>query len=496
MLPPALPPAWVPLFRLGYLLLAFVVTWVGVRLRRATPWEQRAALVAAGVQLVLAIALDAAGQAAGLWRYAVHDGLLIGVPLDLHLAWALLWGLLFVHWAPRQLASALRYAAVWWVATLTYDGILAPHAQALVRRSAGLSWLMGDALMIACLLLVALLVQRAVRQSGEALSRGSLSIGELQRLRLGAALRAGLYLVAFGAISFGLLPYLILTLSGQGVWPPPLPAVLRFSLVGAGALCLLWPLWAVLEFVRAGGTPLPFDPPLALVTSGPYAFVRNPMQLGAIAAVLAMAALYRSVWLLAYAVDLVLVSQLFFLPQEEAELRRRFGAVYVRYCLAVRCWLPRLWPYHEPDEPPLVVGYDQSCPACVDTVAKLPRLLVGPALVAAPLPEGGRGFCVSAPQSGGGPPVLHHGMDAWLALLQRGPIFIACLVPLFSLPPLRQLLRLCYEVAAEQRPRHQRGAANRSIGIGVSSAEPAGRPRAAAPPDAESQARRPLAGAQ
>ena len=453
MLQLALPPDWVPLFRLAYLLLAFVVTWVGVRLRRAGTAEQRAALVAAGVQLVLAVVLDAAGQAAGLWQYAVQDGLLLGVPLDLHLAWALLWGLLFVHWAPRRLPAALRYAAVWWVATLTYDGILAPQAQALVRRGAGLAWLLGDAVMIACLLLVALWVQRAVRHSGEALARGAVSRAELQRFRLGAALRAGLYLVAFGALSFGVLPYLILTLSGQSVWPPPMSATLRAGIILAGALCLLWPLWAVLEFVRAGGTPLPFDPPLALVTAGPYAFVRNPMQLGAIAAVLAMAALYRSVWLLAYAVDLVLMSQLFFLPQEEAELRRRFGAVYARYCSAVRCWLPRFFPYRDPDEPPLVVGYDGSCPACVDAVAKLPRLFVGPMLVAEPLPAGDQSFCVSEPQPGGGLPVIHKGLDAWLALLRRGPIFIACLVPLFSLPPLRLLLRLCYDVAAEQRPR-------------------------------------------
>lgn len=448
-----LPPAWVPLFRLGYLLLAFAVTWGGVRLRRAAVAERKAALVAAGVQLVLAIGLDAAGQAAGLWRYVVSDGLLLGVPLDLHLSWALLWGLLFALWAPRPASAARRYAVVWWMATLTYDALLAPRAQSLVVRGAGLSWLVGDAVMISILLLTALWVQRAVLRSGEALVRGPLAAGELASLRAGAAWRAGLYLAAFGAIAFGLLPYLILTLTGQHAWPlPPQSPVLRTLLLTGSGLCLLWPLWAVREFVRAGGTPLPFDPPLSLVVGGPYAFVRNPMQVGAIAALLGMAAVYRSGWLVVYAADLVLMSQLLFLPQEEAELRRRFGPPYERYCAAVRCWLPRLLPYRDPDEPPLRIGYDADCPACVDAVARLQQVVAAPMLIADPLPAGARGFSVREPRPHGAPPLLHEGMDAWLALLPRSPVYLAWLTPLLALPPLSALLRLCYAVASERRP--------------------------------------------
>lgn len=449
----ALRPAWVPLFRLGYLLLAFAVTWGGVRLRRAGPAELRAALVAAGVQLVLAIPLDAAGQAAGLWRYAVHDGLLLGVPLDLHLAWALPWGLLFVLWAPQTRPAAGRYAVVWWLATLTYDALLAPQATALVSRGAGLFWLLGDAVMIAALLFAALCVYRAVRRSGQALVHG-VSPGELARLRVSAGVRAGVYLVAFGGISFVLLPHLILTLTGRSVWPlPAMPAALRALIVVYIGLCLVWPLWAVMEFVRAGGTPLPFDPPLWLVAGGPYAFVRNPMQVGAIAAVVGIAALYRSVWLLGYAIDLALLSQLLFLPHEEAELLRRFGPAYARYRAAVRCWLPRLLPYQAPDDPPLRVGYDAGCPACRDAVAQLPRLLGTAAFVIAALPPGAAGFCVREPRPHGGPPLVHEGADAWLALLRRGPLYLAWLTPLLALPPLSALLRLCYGVAAERRTR-------------------------------------------
>ena len=35
--------------------------------------------------------------------------------------------------------------------------------------------------------------------------------------------------------------------------------------------------WSVLHFIKAHGTPVPFNPPPQLVTSGPYALARNPM---------------------------------------------------------------------------------------------------------------------------------------------------------------------------------------------------------------------------
>lgn len=449
-MPPRLPAAWLQLLRLGFLLLAFGATWAGVRLRRPRRTELQAALVAAGVQLVLAVGLDAAGQAAGLWRYAVDDGLVLGVPLDLHLGWALLWGVLFVLWAPQPRAAAARYAAVWWAATVTYDALLAPWATALVVRGAGLGWLLGDAGMIAALLAAALALYRAVRGSGEARERGELAAFELARR--GAAWRAGLYLLVFGALSFGLLPHLILTLTGRSGWPlPAMPTALRWLSLGYIGGCLLWPLWAVREFVRAGGTPLPFDPPLALVRGGPYGFVRNPMQLGATAAMVGVAALYRSWALLGYAVDLVLLSQLLFLRHEEAELEQRFGAAYARYRAAVRCWLPRLHPYREPDEPPLLLGYDARCPACAEAAAWLQRL-GGPALVTEPLPAPAVGMRVREPQPAG-EPLVHEGLDAWLALLPRGPLYLAWLTPLVTLPPVRALLRLCYAATAERRPR-------------------------------------------
>ena len=41
--------------------------------------------------------------------------------------------------------------------------------------------------------------------------------------------------------------------------------------------------WSVQNFLKVKGTPVPFNPPPQLVTSGPYAYTRNPMLTGVFA---------------------------------------------------------------------------------------------------------------------------------------------------------------------------------------------------------------------
>ncbi|NIM97178.1 MAG: hypothetical protein GTO24_03545, partial [candidate division Zixibacteria bacterium] len=38
--------------------------------------------------------------------------------------------------------------------------------------------------------------------------------------------------------------------------------------------------WSIFNFLKVKGTPVPFKPPPTLVTTGPYAHVRNPMVTG------------------------------------------------------------------------------------------------------------------------------------------------------------------------------------------------------------------------
>lgn len=118
--------------------------------------------------------------------------------------------------------------------------------------------------------------------------------------------------------------------------------LLGLALLAAGALIYMI---CVLAFAGRGrGTPAPIDPPRRLVVTGLYRFVRNPMYIGVLSVILGWASLTRSSWLLAYALLVALGFHAFITLYEEPALRRRFGADYERYCVAVRRWRPgRPW---------------------------------------------------------------------------------------------------------------------------------------------------------
>jgi pimeloyl-ACP methyl ester carboxylesterase len=61
------------------------------------------------------------------------------------------------------------------------------------------------------------------------------------------------------------------------LFPGSLGIVFGIFLIIPGAM--LWG-WCVLLFWRAHGTPVPFNPPQTLVTSGPFRYVRNPIVVG------------------------------------------------------------------------------------------------------------------------------------------------------------------------------------------------------------------------
>lgn len=131
-------------------------------------------------------------------------------------------------------------------------------------------------------------------------------------------------------------------LSRAGVPAPPDYGAAQLAgaavTLAGGALAL----WSIVGFVRVGrGTPAPFDPPKRLVTSGPFAWIRNPMYAGAGTALAGAALFYQSWALLGYAVAFFAVTHVFVVVHEEPALGKSFGAAYEAYCRRVGRWWPR-----------------------------------------------------------------------------------------------------------------------------------------------------------
>jgi len=151
--------------------------------------------------------------------------------------------------------------------------------------------------------------------------------------------RALAYATLFISLVLVFLPARVLEWSGV-----TRPAEIGAMQWAGGVLVVLGGVLAlacVLTFALAGkGTPAPFDPPRRLVVRGPYRFVRNPMYIGAGAALAGAAMFYRAPALLGYAALFFVATHLFVVGYEEPALRRMFGAEYEDYCRRVRRWLP------------------------------------------------------------------------------------------------------------------------------------------------------------
>lgn len=132
------------------------------------------------------------------------------------------------------------------------------------------------------------------------------------------------------------VPWWILTRGGATPNPVVWPAA---GFIAAGAALYLSCLWI---FASVGqGTPGPWDAPRRFVAVGPYRWVRNPIYIGALLAVVGEAWLFLALPLLVYAVGMAISFHLFVMGYEEPTLRRRFGETYGEYLRTVPRWIPR-----------------------------------------------------------------------------------------------------------------------------------------------------------
>ncbi len=111
------------------------------------------------------------------------------------------------------------------------------------------------------------------------------------------------FFTPIGAIFYGLLIFVFVVIALQvdrligltNIIPNPFNMILSLPIF---SLALFLIVWSVQNFLKAKGTPVPFNPPPQLVTTGPYAYTRNPMLTGVFSLLFGFGVLFGSVFLL------------------------------------------------------------------------------------------------------------------------------------------------------------------------------------------------------
>jgi protein-S-isoprenylcysteine O-methyltransferase Ste14 len=166
-----------------------------------------------------------------------------------------------------------------------------------------------------------------------------------------AAAGTSVFFVVAPAVVAGLVPWLITRWEvgdSSFDW-----ALLRVAGAVLLAIAIVVLVHAFVRFVVEGaGTPAPVAPTEHLVVGGLYRFVRNPMYVAVVGAIVGQALVLVRPALLIYAAFMAIAFAAFVHFYEEPTLARRFGTEYDTYRRAVSAWWPRVRPW-KPENPEL-----------------------------------------------------------------------------------------------------------------------------------------------
>ncbi len=107
---------------------------------------------------------------------------------------------------------------------------------------------------------------------------------------------------------------------------PPWNLVISVILIAFGLFLVLW---SNANFFKSRGTPVPFNPPPALIENGPFAYSRNPMITGLVITMFGFGVLFGSILCMFVFTPLYfLIHYLQIKNVEELELEKRLGENY------------------------------------------------------------------------------------------------------------------------------------------------------------------------
>jgi protein-S-isoprenylcysteine O-methyltransferase Ste14 len=117
-----------------------------------------------------------------------------------------------------------------------------------------------------------------------------------------------------------------------------LPVAIPLMAVGVAVTA-----WSGFRFLKVKGTPVPFNPPPEVVTTGPYRYARNPMLTGVFLFLFGLGFAFDSFSLVLFFTPLFVLVNLWELKEiEEPELVKRFGDEYIEYQRRTPMFIPGL----------------------------------------------------------------------------------------------------------------------------------------------------------
>ena len=241
----------------------------------------------------------------GYWNYLSEEFQLLQMPLDLYFSWVIIWGAVVTYFLKSRFVMT-SLLGIFWI-----DILFMPLMEQYGLLSLRSDWLIGETAILIVVLLPARLWAKWSLENNHVVGRALLQV------------------ICMSVLLFGLLPYAVYqyvpfdyNLSSKE-WMYLLQVVFMLALPA---------LTAVRDLATLGkGTPFPYDKTENLVTTGVYAYIRNPIQWSMTVLFIPMAwwlssplLLLGSFVSLAYALSIAWV-------QEGADMVSRFGSSWVEY---------------------------------------------------------------------------------------------------------------------------------------------------------------------
>ena len=152
------------------------------------------------------------------------------------------------------------------------------------------------------------------------------------------ALKSLFFLIFVPGTVMGYVPYLIAAHDVE-LFQTGVLRYFAFPLWLVSSAAVVWCFWNFT--VNGRGTPAPIDPPKELVAVGLYRFVRNPMYVAGIVAMIGWVFWSPSLSMILTPILFFTAAHIFVTFYEEPTLKKKFGAAYEDYLKRVPRWIPR-----------------------------------------------------------------------------------------------------------------------------------------------------------